>query len=343
MKGMYKILTSLQRSSLLVLHRKERDGRVRDRIKAVLLYDDGWTPPKIAQALLIEESTVRDHIKAYQKDERLTPGYKGSEPILSAEETKALSDHLETKIYVKIKDIQAYVKETFQKEMGISTLYSWLVSNGFSYKKPKIVPKNVNPVEQEAFKEIYHKIMNEAALEGNPVLFGDSVHPSQQTRPAYGWIKRGKDKPIETTGARKRVNIMGILNLECMRFGYQEFETINSEAAIVFLKTVEGMYPNSKRIHLIWDQAGYHTSQEVKGFLATSRIKVHYLPPRSPNLNPIERLWKIMHEYVSDNKVYAKFKDFKKSLFYFFDHTMPSIKDVLVTRINDNFQTMPVN
>jgi hypothetical protein len=83
MKGMYKILTSLQRSSLLALHRKERDGRVRDRIKAVLLYDDGWTPPKIAQALLMEESMVRDHIKAYQKDERLTPDYKGSEPILN--------------------------------------------------------------------------------------------------------------------------------------------------------------------------------------------------------------------------------------------------------------------
>ena len=93
-------------------------------------------------------------------------------------------------------------------------------------------------------------------------------------------------------------------------------ETINSEAAIAFLKTVEGVYPHSKRIHVIWDQAGYHTSQEVRGFLETSRIKVHYLPPRSPNLNPIERLWKIMHEYVSDNKVYAKFKDFKKSLFY---------------------------
>jgi transposase len=340
---MYKILTSLQRSSLLALHRKERDKKVADRVKAVLLYDDRWTPPKIAQALLIEESTVRDHIKVYQKDERLTPDYKGSQPILSIEETKALSDHLETKIYVKIKDIQAHVKATFQKQMGISTLYAWLTSNGFSYKKPKIVPKNVDPVKQEAFKELYHKIMNEAALEGDPVLFGDSVHPSQQTRPAYGWIKRGKDKPIETTGARKRVNIMGILNLECMRFGYQKFETINSEAAIAFLKTVEAMYPDSKRIHLIWDQAGYHTSQEVKGFLERSRIKVHYLPPRSPNLNPIERLWKIMHEYVSDNKVYAKFKDFKKSLFYFFDHTMQNIKDILISRITDNFQTLPVN
>lgn len=343
MKGMYKILTPLQRSSLLALHSKERDKKVADRVKAVLLYDDGWTPPKIAQALLIEESTVRDHIKVYQKEERLTPDYKGSQPILTAEESAALSDHLESKIYVKIKDIQAYVKETFQKEMGISTLYAWLTTNHFSYKKPKLVPKNADPVKQQDFMELYHKVMNEAAIEGDPVLFGDSVHPSQQTRPAYGWIKRGKDKPIETTGARKRVNIMGVLNLETMRFGYQEFDTINGESAIHFLKKIEGMYPDSKKIHLIWDQAGYHTSQETKDFLETSQIKVYYLPPRSPNLNPIERLWKIMHEYVSNNRVYERFRDFKKSLFDFFDYTIPNIKDVLISRITDNFQTLPVN
>jgi transposase len=331
----------MQRSSLLLLHRKERDKRVADRVKAVLLYDDGWTPARIAEALLIEENTVRKHIKAYEEEERINLDHKGSQPILTPEESKALSDHLESKVYVKIKDIQAYVSISFSKKMGISTLYRWLTSNGFSYKKPKVVPKNVDVTKQQEFIRLYEKIMNEAALEGEPVLFGDSVHPSQQTRPAYGWIKKGKDKPLETTGARKRVNLMGVLNLETMKFGYQEFDTINGEAAVAFLKKVEVMYPDTERIHLIWDQAGYHTSQEVSKFLETSRIKVYYLPPRSPNLNPIERLWKIMHEYVSNNRVYEKFKDFKKGLFDFFDHVMPNIIDTLVSRITDNFQTLP--
>src|SRR5262245_54883674 len=160
MRCMYKILTPLQRSSLLLLHRKEPTKKTADRVKAVLLYDDGWTPPKIAQALLIEESTVRNHIKTYQKEERLTPNYKGSQPILTTEESMSLSQHLETKVYIKIKDIQAYVKGVFGKEMGISTLYAWLRSNGFSYKKPKIVPKNADPVKQKAFMGLYDKIMN---------------------------------------------------------------------------------------------------------------------------------------------------------------------------------------
>jgi len=335
---MYKLLNTSERSELLIRHKKERDGRIKDRIKAVLLHDDGWSPPKIAAALFIDEGTVRDHINIYQEEKRLTGNHKGSEPFLNKEESKSLSEHLESKTYVKIKDIQAYVEQTFQKKLGRSTLYDWLKAHNFSYKKPKLVPKNVNPALQEEFIELYEKLMNETSLEGDPVLFGDSVHPSQQVRPAYGWIKRGKDKPIETTGARKRVNLMGVLNLETMTFGYQDFETINSEAAVEFLKEIEKMYPHAKKIHLIWDQAGYHTGQIVKEFLKTSRIQVHYLPPRSPNLNPIERLWKVMHEYVSNNQTYEKFKYFKESLFHFFDHTIPNIKDILISRITDNFQ-----
>lgn len=335
---MCKILSTIERSELLIRHKKERDGRIKDRIKAILLYDEGWTPPKIAKALFIDEETVKRYLKAYEEEKKLSPHHQGSKPKLTVEESKALSEHLELKTYLKIKDIQVYVEQTFQKKLGTSTLYDWLKAHKFSYKKPKLVPKNVNPALQQEFIELYEKVMNEASLEGDPVLFGDSVHPSQQVRPAYGWIKRGKDKPIETTGARKRVNLMGILNLETMTFGYQDFETINSEAAVEFLKKIEEMYPNAKKIHLIWDQAGYHTGQIVKEFLKTSRIQVHYLPPRSPNLNPIERLWKIMHEYVSNNRTYEKFKHFKESLFYFFDKTLPNIKDILISRITDNFQ-----
>jgi transposase len=259
--------------------------------------------------------------------------------LLTEAESKALSEHLESTTYLKIKEIQAYVEDTFNKKMAISTLYDWLKAHKFSYKKPKLVPKG-DPEKQRVFIEHYEKVMNEASLEGDPVLFGDSVHPSQQVRPAYGWIKQGKDKPIVTTGGRKRVNLMGVLNLETMRFGYQDFETINGRSAVEFLKLIEKMYPHNKKIHLIWDQAGYHTCKEVQEFLKTSRIKIHYLPPRSPNLNPIERLWKIMHEYVSFNQVYEKFRYFKKSLFHFFDHIMPTIRDLLINRITDNFQLL---
>jgi hypothetical protein len=45
-----------------------------------------------------------------------------------------------------------------------------------------------------------------------------------------------------------------------------------------------------------------------------------------------------MHEYVTNNKIYGKFRDFKAALFEFFDKTLPTIKDVLISKITDNSQ-----
>ena len=56
-----KILDLTERSVLIKRHRTERDGRVRDWIKAVFLTDDGWTAKRIAEALFIDEQTVRQH------------------------------------------------------------------------------------------------------------------------------------------------------------------------------------------------------------------------------------------------------------------------------------------
>jgi transposase len=60
-------------------------------------------------------------------------------------------------------------------------------------------------------------------------------------------------------------------------------------------------YQSDGRIHLILDRAGYHRSGDVKKEAKKLNIKPHYLPAYSPNLNPIERLWKVMNEQVRNN------------------------------------------
>ena len=74
---------------------------------------------------------------------------------------------------------------------------------------------------------------------------------------------------------------------------------VNSETLIEFLQQLIEAHPTQSTLHLIWDNAGYHRSEKVRQFVQGTRIKLHYLPPYSPNLNPIERLWKIMHETVT--------------------------------------------
>jgi transposase len=69
-------------------------------------------------------------------------------------------------------------------------------------------------------------------------------------------------------------------------------------------------------------------------------IKLHFLPPYSPNLNPIERLWKVMNEHARNNRFFKGAKDFKEAINCFFDETLPEIGSTLNERINDNFQLL---
>ena len=100
--------------------------------------------------------------------------------------------------------------------------------------------------------------------------------------------------------------------------------------------------PNKSTLHLIWDNAGYHKSQVIREFVAKTKIKLHYMPPYSPNLNPIERLWKIMHEQVTYNRYYKKFADFTEAILNFF-RNIDEHRSVIRQRINDNFQTLETN
>jgi hypothetical protein len=59
-----------ERAQLRAQHRRERDKRVCDRIKAVLLYDKGWPVDAIAEALLISDDAVREHIAEYKVDRK---------------------------------------------------------------------------------------------------------------------------------------------------------------------------------------------------------------------------------------------------------------------------------
>jgi predicted ArsR family transcriptional regulator len=69
----FQPLSDEQKKDLELRHRYEDDGRIRDRIKAVLLKSEGWKNKAIAQALRIHEETVRQHLTDWATDEKLKP------------------------------------------------------------------------------------------------------------------------------------------------------------------------------------------------------------------------------------------------------------------------------
>lgn len=150
---------------------------------------------------------------------------------------------------------------------------------------------------------------------------------------------KGERKEIATTGRQYRLNFIGGICLDGHRIIYQQTDKVDADGIAFFLSEIRKRNPGKYKIHLIWDRAGYHKDKTIQQFAKDLSIKLHYLPPYSPNLNPIERLWKLMHEQVTYNKYYETFSDFTEAILNFFKNIGRN-KIILRSRITDNFQTI---
>ncbi|EQD61594.1 transposase family protein [mine drainage metagenome] len=204
-------------------------------------------------------------------------------------------------------------------------------------KKPKGTPAKADPEKQAEFIRYYEDLLN-TLPEDEPVEFADAVHPTMATKITYGWIRKGSDKLIATTASRTRVNLLGSINLETMKVTVSSHETIDSKAMEKHFAALRKKYPKARRIHQIVDNGPYNVSHETKQAAKKYGIILHYLPTYSPNLNPIERLWKVMNEFTRNNRVFKTATEFKKAIHDFFAITWPEISQSMVDRINDNFQ-----
>ena len=255
-----------------------------------------------------------DEYKALKK---LRPESGGSEEKLSKDQSEKLEAHLQAYTYLYIKDIIAYVQATFEVTYTVPGLRNWLQRHGFSYKKPAIVPGKANKEQQQEWLGRYEKL-RQGLPENETICFIDGVHPTHNVQPAYGWIKRGIRKEIPANTSRARLNLSGAIDVVSHNILIQEDQTLNAASTIRLFQKIEEAYPCKQKVHVFCDNASYYRNKMVKQFLSTSKIVLHFLPPYSPNLNPIERLWKWMKERVIYNTYYEHFEDFKGAVTGFF-------------------------
>lgn len=333
-------LTDAEKQALEARHKACRDKRECDRIKAVLLANEDWSPKLIAQALRKHEASIKRYLTDYSHGQKLTENRGGSEGYLTKVQTDQLIAHLTEKTYFHQHEIISHIQKTFDVTYTVSGLNKWLHQHDFSYKQPKPVPHKFDETQQANFIEEYETLKKSLNAD-EPLLFMDAVHPTQATKITAGWIKKGTDKAIKTTGSRTRLNVIGAIELNHLSHAViHHTDKVNKDTIITFFQKIRAQYSNSKTIHLVLDGAGYHKAKDVILEAEKLNIKLHTLPPYSPNLNPIERLWKVMNEHARNNQYFATAKEFRQKIEQFFTTTLPSIAKSLDSTINDNFQRL---
>ena len=334
------ILTMEQRNLLLAQHRTEHDRRRADRIKAVLLRDDGWSYEQIAAALFLSDEGVRRQIEDYlKKNGKLKPENGGSMARLSDGQRQELDKHLSETIYVRTQDIVVYVQKTSGIIYSLRGMTKLLHRLGFSYHKPVGVPAKADGEAQKAWIASYENL-KKSLPDNAKILFLDGVHPTHAVRFQCGWIKKGVRQEIPTNGSQRRLNILGALDLEDMAIHPQEYDKLNADAVIAFLVHLLTALPHNI-LHIVLDQARYHTCAAVRQWVTQNpRIHLHFLPAYSPNLNAIEPVWKIMHENTVNNLYSPTFNIFTEKIRNFFADTFPKNAHQWIDRLTDNFRPL---
>jgi transposase len=331
-------LSPRERDTLIEAHGAQHTKRFADRIKSILLLDEGKTYEEIARILLLDDSTIRRYETEYNDagiDALIVDDYTGGTGNLSVTQIAELTKHVREQLFHRAKDIAAFVEKTYHISYTPEGMTRLLHRLGFSYKKTKQVPGKADPERQRTFLMLFRKIKKSLG-KYDELYFTDASHPQHNSMPAYAWIPTGEEKEIKTNTGRDRVNLNGALSARDHSAVVLSADTVNAEAMIELFKALEAKHPKAQTIHLIADNAKYNHAIKVQEYVKTSRVKIHYLPPYAPNLNLIERLWKFFHKKTLYNHYYPTYLEFKTASLDFFEN-MHQYQDELDTLLTENF------
>jgi transposase len=190
--------------------------------------------------------------------------------------------------------IQDLILTRFGVAYNVHYISQLLHNLGFSFQKARFVSDHLDEQARRQWKaKTWPKILRLAKETGARILFGDEASFPQWGTLSYTWARRGCQPEVKTAGKRRGYKVLGLIEYGVGRFFYEcTRERLNSATYEAFLTRV--LEQISGPIILIQDGAKYHSSAAIKPFFAAHahRLKVVQLPTYSPDVNPIEKLWK---------------------------------------------------
>ena len=340
---MENFLTRTERLTLEAALRSRKGAALKvRRANALLLLDDGLSPTDVARVLYLDDETVRSWKRGFEQDGLGSLDlalYSKRDGYLTADQEASLATLFRERPPKTTDEVRAVIDTLFDVSYSKAGAIKLMGRLGFGYRKPKALPIGADEAAQIAHIEAYEALLN--GLESDEsVVFADAVHPEYQSRPAHGWFPKDEKVAIKATSGRKRLNIHGAFDLETSRLTWVESERISAQTTLSLLEKLEAAYPEKRVIHVFLDNARYHHAKILQPWLdrPNCRIKLHFLPPYAPHLNPIERLWSIMHEHITHNQYYATFGEFVDAAIGFFRKTVPEKAHQWIDTITDNFR-----
>jgi len=142
--------------------------------------------------------------------------------------------------------------------------------------------------------------------EDEAAVFQDEVDLNLNPDIGCCWMTRGKQAQVLTPGDNVKRYLAGSMSWRSGELVVTQGTRRNAELFVRHLEDLRTRFRRYKKIHVICDNARFHTvegSRVVRQYMKEhgDRIVLHYLPTRSPQDNPIERVWWHLHEQITRN------------------------------------------
>lgn len=131
------------------------------------------------------------------------------------------------------------------------------------------------------------------------MVLADECHLLAGDASGYGWGRKSERLTVQVANPKARQSYFGALNAKSGEVLLSQAEYANSNTTVAFLETLREHYPG-KQLWVIWDNASYHKSQQVKAYLQQVNgqlpekdwpLTLLHFAPNAPEQNPIEAVW----------------------------------------------------
>jgi transposase len=182
--------------------------------------------------------------------------------------------------------VHGFLKDQLAIDLGYRTTVRWLHELDFHLRVPRLWPERQDEEKRKLFLE---QLGNWTADDRVELWFLDESGVEGDPRPRRRWAQPGKPRTLPHLGDHIRQNVIGAVCPQSGELFSLIADGMDTEIFQVYLDELAKAIPQKegKRQLLIMDNASWHKARE----LHWHHFEPMYLPPYSPDFNPIERLW----------------------------------------------------
>jgi len=274
------------------------------RKRAVASVQAGESPEVVAKAICVHRGTLYAWLALYRNGgwHSLDARKRGGRPpkldgksMRWIYQTVTMKNPMQLKFTFALwtsKMVAKLIYQRFNIKLSKASVCRLLAQLGLSPQRPVWRAYQQRSADvQRWLNEEYPSIRGMARIRNAQIFFGDEAGVKSDHHSGTTWAPKGKTPVVSSTGARFGLNIISAVSAQ----GEFRFMCVKGRiGARQFVDFLKRLIHGSKRmIFLIVDGHPIHKARSVKQFVEenSNRIRLFYLPPYSPELNPDERVW----------------------------------------------------